>query len=451
MIHLASLLAVLVAGSPARPPLRDAGATRPAAADTGAAPCDARRNERCAEIDRLLHDGRVSKALEAIARDTARHRRELIELTEIAAPPFKEQARARRFAEMLREAGADSVWIDSIGNAVGLRRGRAPGRTVVLEGHLDTVFPEGTDVKVKMRGDTLAAPGVGDDTRGLVLVLAALRAMHEAGIRPDADVLFVGTVGEEGLGDLRGVKHLFRKGATKIDSYIAVEGGETALAVSGIGSLRYRLAYKGPGGHSWGAFGTANPIHALGRAIAIFDQSADRLTRSGPRTSYNVGRIGGGTSVNSVAFEAWSEVDMRSESDSSLHTVERALRAAAARALAEQNAVARRGPKLTLDLQLIGTRPSGGTDRAGALVQRSAAVIQHFYGTPDFRTGSTNSNIPFSLGVPAVTIGSGGRQGDAHALSEWWVNHDGRAHLAVQQALVLTLAEAGYGTPISAR
>jgi acetylornithine deacetylase/succinyl-diaminopimelate desuccinylase-like protein len=313
----------------------------------------------------------------------------------------------------------------------------------VIEGHLDTVFPEGTDVKVKVKGDSMNAPGIGDDTRGLVAVLGALRAIGAADLRTDADVLYIGTVGEEGLGDLRGTKYLFRPGAPKIDSYIAVEPGENVVAVSGIGSHRYRVAFKGPGGHSWGAFGTANPIHALGRAITIFDQSADKLTRSGPRTSYNVGRIGGGTSVNSVAFEAWAEVDMRSESDSSLATVDRALQAAVQQALAEQNAIARRGAKLTVDVKLVGDRPSGATDRTNALVQRSAAVIQHFGGTPQFRSGSTNSNIPFSRGIPAVTIGAGGQGGDAHALTEWWADTLGGAYRSVQQAVLLVLAEAG--------
>ncbi|MDB4900247.1 MAG: peptidase, partial [Gemmatimonadetes bacterium] len=352
------LAAFVLVGTLAHPP---ALARHVRAATPPTAPCDAAQNRYCSEIERLMKDPRVRQALDAVAHDTARVRRELIELTEIASPPFKEQARAARYLAMLRDAGADSAWIDQEGNAIALRRGHLRNRLVVLEGHLDTVFPEGTDVKVKVRGDTLAAPGIGDDTRGLVTVLSALRAVNAAGLRTDADLLFAGTVGEEGLGDLRGTKHLFRAGAPKIDAYIAVEPGENGIAVTGIGSKRYRVTFKGPGGHSWGAFGTANPIHALGRAITMFDQRADQLTKSGPRTSYNVGRIGGGTSVNSVPFEAWAEVDMRSENDSSLAAVDRALQAAVQQALAEQNAVARRGAKLTVDMKLVGERPSGST------------------------------------------------------------------------------------------
>jgi tripeptide aminopeptidase len=423
-------------------PLLLGSTAAPAGALVQDAVCNPRENRHCAEVQRIARDARVRRALEYLERNDDLATRELIELTEIEAPPFQEERRARRYAEMLREAGADSVWIDEEGNAIGLRRGTQRDRTVVIEGHLDTVFPEGTDVTVRMRGDTLFAPGIGDDGRGLVVTLAALRALNHAQIRTEADVLFMGTVGEEGLGDLRGVKHLFREGAPRIDAYIAVDGGDdTRVAVQGIGSHRYKVTFKGPGGHSWGAFGTANPIHALGRAIRLFDERADAATRSGPRTTYNVGRVGGGTSVNSVAFEAWMEVDMRSEDDASLRAIDAIFQAAVQEALREQNQVLRRGEQLTVDVEMVGQRPSGTADRSGPLVQRTMAVIQHFGGRPELGSGSTNSNIPFSLGVPAVTIGRGGKGGDAHALTEWWLNENG--HRAIQQAMLLVLAEAG--------
>ncbi|HSG47495.1 MAG TPA: M20/M25/M40 family metallo-hydrolase, partial [Longimicrobiales bacterium] len=272
----------------------------------------------------------------------------LLELTQIPAPPFGEAARAARYVELLREAGADSVWIDEEGNVLALRRGRRGERTIALGGHMDTVFPEGTDVTVRQVGDTLFAPGIGDDTRGLVVVLTTLRAMEEAGIETDDDVLFVGTVGEEGLGDLRGMKHLFREGADRIDSWIEVDGGGMDGIVSmGLGSYRYRMTFKGPGGHSWGAFGLANPAHALARGIRYFQDAADTLTRSGPRTSYNVGVIGGGTSVNSIPFEVTMDVDMRSESPASLERIDQALHEAVAQAVAEENADKRRGADVT--------------------------------------------------------------------------------------------------------
>jgi tripeptide aminopeptidase len=405
--------------------------------------CDARQNPHCADVERLMADPRVQRALAAIEQNRDRARADLIELTEIEAPPFAEERRARRYLEMLREAGADSVWIDDEGNAIGLVRGASGDRVVVIEGHLDTVFPEGTDVRVRERGDTLLAPGIADDTRGTVAVLHVLHGLRAGGLRPEADVLFIGTVGEEGLGDLRGVKHLFRDGARRIDSYIAVEPGEGYLTTGGIGSHRYRVTFKGPGGHSWGAFGTANPIHALGRTIQIFDDRADAATRSGPRTSYNVGRIGGGTSVNSVAFEAWFEVDMRSEDDASLNAIDAIFQEAVQQALREQNQLLRRGERLTVDVDMVGQRPSGSIAHDHPLIRRGEAVIRHFGGEPTYRSGSTNSNVPFSLGVPAVTIGAGGRSGDAHALTEWWYDEGGRAHRSVQQALVLLLLEAG--------
>jgi len=372
----------------------------------------------------------------------------LLELTQIPAPPFGEAARGARYAELMREAGADSVWTDAVGNVVALRKGRRGERTVVLGGHLDTVFPEGTDVRVRQVGDTLFAPGIGDDTRGLVVVLTALRAMEEAGVETDDDVLFVGTVGEEGLGDLRGMKHLFREGADPIHSWIEVDGGGLdGITSMGLGSYRFRVKFSGPGGHSWGAFGLANPAHALARGIRYFQDAADTLTRSGPRTSYNVGVIGGGTSVNSIPFEAWAEVDMRSEGGvASLDRVEAALVAAMRKAVDEENALKRRGEALTVVVDKIGNRPSGETDPNSALVQRAIASSEFFGAHPELGRSSTNSNIPISLGVPAVTIGRGGVGGDGHAPTEWWINRDG--HLAIQRALLLVVAEAGLAALI---
>ena len=368
----------------------------------------------------------------------------LVELNEIPAPPFMEEARGRRFAELLAECGADSVWTDEEGNVFGLRRGRGGGRTVALGGHLDTVFPEGTDVTVRQRGDTLFAPGIGDDTRGLVVVLAVLRAMVEAGIETDDDIVFVGVVGEEGLGDLRGMKHIYRDPDEGPDAWIEVDGGGLAgLVTMGLGSVRYRITFKGPGGHSWGAFGLANPAHAMSRAVRHFQDAADTLTRSGPRTSYNVGRIGGGTSVNSIPAESWMEVDMRSVSPESLARIEEVFLAAMDRALQEENRLRRTGAPLTVEKLKIGDRPSGEGDPNAPLVQRALATTAHFGVRGQLRRSSTDSNIPIALGIPAVTIGRGGVGSGAHSPGEYWVNVDG--HLAIQRALLLLVAEAGLG------
>lgn len=365
-----------------------------------------------------------------------------IQITETAAPPFMEEERGALYASLLLEFGADSVWTDEVGNVFGLRRGTGGGRTVAVGGHLDTVFPPETDVSVRQVGDTLFAPGVGDDSRGLAIVLTVLRVMADEGIRTRDDVLFIGTVGEEGLGDLRGMKHIYRADADAPDVWIEVDGGgENSIVSMGLGSKRYRVTFEGEGGHSWGAFGLANPAHALGRAIRHFQDVADTLTRSGPRTSYNVGRMGGGTSVNSVPFESWMEVDMRSIDPASLARIEAAFLVAMDRALAEENALAREGTPLTVKKDKIGDRPSGEMDPEHPLVQRAMAVTDFMGQPPYLSRSSTNSNTPISLGVPAVTIGRGGVGGNGHALDEYWVNREGWR--AIQRALLLTVVEAG--------
>ena len=414
-----------------------------------AAQCDAARNPHCDELRRIAARADVRRAFEFIAETDSITMRDLIMLTEIPAPPFKEEVRARKYAEMLREAGADTVYIDEEGNVIGVRRGTSGDRSVAVTGHIDTVFPEGTDVTVQQRGDTLFAPGIGDDTRGLMVVLTVLRAMQATDLRTEADLLFIGTVGEEGLGDLRGVKYLFRDGGPRIDAFISVDGdGDQGITHQALGSRRYRVTFKGPGGHSWGAFGTANPVHALGRAIRLFDEEAARFTASGARTSYNVGRIGGGTSVNAIPFEGWMEVDMRSESPASLAAIDSIFRHTMARALAEQNTVHRQGPALEVEVELIGDRPSGETPADAPLVQRAMAAILLNGNEPHLGRSSTDSNLPISLGIPAITIGRGGISGEVHAPGEWWINRDGPR--AIQQTLLIVLAEGGLaGTATS--
>jgi tripeptide aminopeptidase len=396
------------------------------------------------EMEAILADAGVQQAMAYLEAIEPRSLDDLIRLNEIPAPPFMEEVRAEAFADMLREAGADSVWIDGIGNVIALRRGTTGARTVAVDGHLDTVFPIETDVTVQIRGDTLFAPGIGDDTRGLIVVRNVLEAMAAHDLRTEADLLFIGTVGEEGLGDLRGVKYLFSENGPGIDAFIAVDGGDESRVVNqGVGSHRYRVTFRGPGGHSWGAFGLANPHNALAAAIQYFVADADRLTQSGPRTSYNVGRIGGGTSVNSIPFESWMEVDMRSLDPTSLQALDDRLQAAIQRALEEENALRRRGEPLTVDVDMVGNRPAGLLDpNETILIQRAMASVTAIGRTPSIGSGSTNANTPISLGIPAITIGRGGDGGNAHALDEWWLPVN--PHLAAQNALLITLAEGGF-------
>ena len=399
-----------------------------------------------AETRQIADRAEMRRAFDVIMELEPRTHSDLIELTEIPAPPFGEENRGRRYAELLREAGADSVEIDAVGNVIARRRGAGKGRVVALAAHLDTVFPEGTDVTVRIEGDKMKAPGIGDDTRGLVLVLTVLRAMNQAAVRTEAEVLFIGTVGEEGLGDLRGVKHLFGENGTRIDSWIAVDGGGIERVLhEGIGSHRYRVTFKGPGGHSWGAFGLGNPAHALARAIRLFDDAAAEYVAQGPRTSYSIGRIGGGTSVNSIPFEAWMEVDMRSVSPERLDGIDSIFQDAVTQALSEQNKFRRHGDLLTVDVDMVGDRPSGSTDPQTPIVQRARAATRFLGTEPQLGTGSTDSNVPMAMGLPAITIGRGGTGEGAHSLREWWANEKG--HLAIQKALLIVAAEAGLANP----
>jgi tripeptide aminopeptidase len=417
-------------------------ACEPAPAPQVAEPSTDPAPEHMADVEALAGDPRVGDAMAYLEAIEERSLQDLIRLTEIPAPPFLEEERARAFAEMLREAGADSVWIDGIGNVIGLRRGIARNRTVALDGHLDTVFPPETDVTVRFRGDTLYAPGIADDTRGLIVVRNVLEALVAQDLRTPADLLFIGTVGEEGLGDLRGVKHLFGDEGPGIDAFIAVDGsGDSHIVHSGTGSNRYRATFRGPGGHSWGAFGLGNPAHALAQAVASFVPEADRHTASGPRTSYNVGRVGGGTSVNSIPFEAWMEVDLRSVDPGSLTTLDEIFREAMERGLEEQNALRRSGEALTLELDQVGLRPAGSLAPGEPLVQRALAATLLLGRQPTLGGASTNANTPLSLGVPAITIGNGGQAGGAHSLDEWWLPVE--PHVAAQRALLILLAEAG--------
>lgn len=395
------------------------------------------------QIAQLLANPAVQSALAHIEQTDAQTMDDLVTLTEIPAPPFAETERGQAFLDMLVELGVDSAWVDDEGNVLGLRRGSGNGDVLALTAHLDTVFPEGTDVTVRVVGDTLYAPGIADDTRGLATLLAVLRALNTTNIRTDGDILFVGTVGEEGLGDLRGVKYLFRDGGPRIDSFISVDGtGAFGVTHQGLGSHRYRVTYLGPGGHSWGAFSLGNPAHAMGRAISHFEDGANLYVRSAPcRTSYNVGRLGGGTSVNSVPFEAWMEIDMRSECQNTLLEIDAILQEAVQRALGEENEIRQRGEPLTVEVELIGNRPSGEIDENDPFIQKAIAATRAFGFPPRLGRSSTDSNIPISMGIPSMTIGGGGEGFGAHSLGEGFRNIDG--HIGIQRVLTIVLSQVG--------
>jgi len=388
------------------------------------------------------------KFAEAIRTLDAEHDRmidEIITLTEIPAPPFKEDARGAAYLEMLRAHGLTDVTRDAEGNVMGLRPGSGGGPLIAIAAHLDTVFPEGTDVTVTREGTRLAAPGIGDDTRSLAVLLAMIRAMDAAEIRTTADILFVGDVGEEGLGDLRGMKYLFQKGPYKdrISTFISIDGAGSGSDIThgGVGSKRYRVTFTGPGGHSYGAFGLVSPAFAMGLAMA---KLSDVAVPQNPKTTFNVGVVGGGTSVNSIPFEQWMEVDMRSESPVELGKLEETFRRLMQEAADEENRVrSTRQGRIEVDLTLIGDRPSGETPLDSRLVQVAAAAVRAAGMEPTFGFSSTDSNIPISLAIPAITIDSGGRGGRAHALDEW-IDVEKTASLrGIESALTLLLTLAG--------
>ena len=316
----------------------------------------------------------MSEPRESRGRYDSRRRaaddRNQVRLCEVEAPPFKEAKRAEVYARMFREAGLQNVRIDTEGNVLGDRPGAQPRPRLVFTAHLDTVFPEGTDVRVKREGTMLRGPGIGDDCRGLAVLLAVVQTMNQAKVQTQGSITFVGTVGEEGLGDLRGVKYLFNEGMKgQIDRFVSIDGTGLGITHIAVGSLRYRVTFKGPGGHSYGAFGLSNPMHALGRAVATISQFEVPLD---PKTTFSVGRIGGGTSVNAIPFDAWMEVDMRS---ASLSAPRRSTRIQ--RAWTRRCATRMRGGKRTCSVTSpVGMAPGGPDACHPPIVQAAVSVTR---------------------------------------------------------------------------
>jgi tripeptide aminopeptidase len=398
-----------------------------------------------ARVARVMSDDRFLTAMAAIDRDHDRLVSDIIALTEIPAPPFNDDRRAAAYLERLRQAGLSDVERDEVGNVMGVRRGPGSGPLVAVAAHLDTVFPEGTPVKVTRTGTRLAAPGVGDDTRSLAVLLAIIRGLDAAGVQTTSDILFVGDVGEEGPGDLRGMKYLFGKGkyAGRIRAFISIDGAGAGDVITNgaLGSRRYRVTFRGPGGHSYTAFGLVSPAFALGRAIDKFQAMP---VPSRPKTTFNVGVMGGGTSVNSIPYESWMEVDMRSESRAELEKVNETFIGLMHDAADEENrARSTAEGRITVDLKLVGDRPSGETPPSSEIVQIASAVIRSLGMTPQLDISSTDANVPISLGIPAITIDSGGGGDRAHALDEWIDVEKTSSLRGIRAALALLLTLAG--------
>ena len=391
------------------------------------------------DLEAILAHPKIVKALDDIKADDERAFAEQKRITEIPAPPFKETVRAEYYQKRMQELGFKDASIDAEGNVIALRKGSGGGRPrLVVSAHLDTVFPEGTDVTVKEKDGAIVAPGIGDDSRGLAAMLSLIKAMNENQIATVGDIMFVGTVGEEELGNLRGVKALFRD-HTDIDGFISIDGlGITRVVNQATGSHRYEFTFKGPGGHSFQEFGLPSAIHAMGRAIA---KIAELQPPSDPKTTFTVGTVTGGTSVNAIAAEARMAVDMRSNSTDELLKLEARLLELVKEAVADENA-RWKSDKMTVEAKLIGDRPAGVVAMDSPIVlatQRAVAAITRGP-RATFGGASTDSNIAMSLGIPAVTIGGGGEGGNWHSRNEWYkpVNAWYGPQNALLTALILT-------------
>ena len=376
--------------------------------------------EARATVDALVATPRFAQARARLDADYDRTIAELIRITETPAPPFQEAARAKLMADLFRQHGLRDVTIDAAGNVLGLRPGTGGGRLLVISAHLDTVFPADTPIKVRREGNRLLAPGIGDDSLGLAAMLAWMRALDAASVRTRDDILFVGTVGEEGRGDLRGVRYLFGDSPLRdrIAAFVSVDGSQVARVVHGaVGSRRYRVTFSGPGGHSYGAFGSVNPLAALSDAVHrlyLINPPTD------PKTTYSASVAGGGTSINSIPESVFVDIDMRSPDRDALKRLDERFLAIVAEAVAAENgARSTANGAVSAKSELVGDRPAGATPAEHPLVQLMLAANRAHGVEPRLDHSSTDSNIPMSLGVPALTIGTGAGGGRSHSLEEY--------------------------------
>jgi len=375
--------------------------------------------------DEVQRAWRLIQDLDAWTRDRQ------MELTAIPAPPFGETERAGRMAELFLEAGIEYPEVDTEGNVLATLNPDPSGKGgeekgtpgLVLSAHLDTVFPAGTPVEPRVEGDRIYAPGISDDGRGLAVLLSVAKTLVSVPFSLPFSVIFAATVGEEGPGNLRGVRHLFSDPAPWSRGFVSLDGtGLDRIICRGIGSVRLRISVHGAGGHSWTDFGIPNPIHVLGRIVGRLEELA--LPRT-PRTTLTVARWGGGSSINSIPQTAWLEMDLRSEGGGELQELEREVRSVVE---AEVEAGARRaapGDPLSVTWDEIGRRPPGQTDPSDPLVQAALEATRILGEEPILVGSSTDANLPMSLGIPAVTLGGGGASGGIHTPGEWYENRKG--------------------------
>jgi tripeptide aminopeptidase len=398
------------------------------------------------EIARLSATEEVRLAVEWFRDQEAEFARWQLELARIPAPPFGESARADWLAERFRALGLLKVHKDNIGNAFGSKTGSTP-QSISISAHLDTVFPSNTPLNIRQQGPKLFGPGISDNASGVTALLAIAAAFGNFNLPHAASLLFIGNVGEEGEGDLRGMRHIFSepKWRDSIQASIVVDGaGMDTIVSEALGSRRFEVTVRGPGGHSWSDFGAPNPIVVLGRAIHLFSQT--RVSAS-PKTTFNVGVIRGGTSVNSIPESASMRVDIRSSSAQEIERLELELRRALEQAIQEEESRAtekrnsHRRPRLISEIVGIGDRPGGELSPNARILRIAHAVDAHLGNSAHIQRASTDANIPISMGREAIAIGAGGSGGGAHTLQEWF-DTTGR-DLALERILLIVLCLAG--------
>jgi tripeptide aminopeptidase len=380
----------------------------------------------------VLEQRSAGRVLRAAADRAAAAIDDMLELVAIPAPSFEEQARADWLVQRWRRAGFDAVQRDAVGNVI-VRYGSGAS-PLVIAAHLDTVFPRDTPLAVRRHDGAIHAPGIADNARGVAVMLAVAEALAEAGVATQHPILFVGTVGEEGAGDLRGVKHLFRGdgGLRDAHAFIALDGsGIRRIVHRAVGARRLRVTVRGPGGHSWADRGAPNALHTAATAIAGIARA--QLPRE-PPASLTVTRIGGGISINAIPAETWFEIDVRSEAPAVLGRLEQTVHAALDSALAESAGA------LTCSVAVIGDRPAGATPADHPLVEAAIAATRHVGHDVELAASSTDANVPMACGVPAVAIGGGGESGGTHTRDEWYRDAGGEAGVARAAAMVLLAA-----------
>jgi tripeptide aminopeptidase len=396
-------------------------------------------------IQTLITSDKMAHAFEYLKQDEAHTIDQQIELVQISSfSPFEEK-RAIRFKELLTEADLDPV-MDEVHNVYAHIHGTGNGPTLYVSAHLDTVFPPETPLPVKREGTKIYAPGIGDDTRGLAEILTLARAIKESGLKPVGDIIIGGNVGEEGLGDLRGMRHFFSQNADKVDGFISVDGAGCLICHGGTGSHRYEVTFRGPGGHSFGAFGLVNPIFAMGRAISYI---SELRTPREPKTTFSVGVVNGGTSINAIAYECSMLVDIRSNGLKELEELDAKLQDCIKRAVKDENnrwetersyeeskdSFDHNG-RITVEVKQIGNRPAGSQPKDCEIVSAAAAAFEACNETVEY-----DANIPISLGIPAICVGGGGKGGACHSVDEWYDSKD--AYKGSQRVLAAIFALVG--------